>query len=80
MLLAANKEPGKYTEGVVMADKVQALFRNVPPPLALALAMTEKHEKRARAKIMEEENCTELDAVFKIVEQMKQAKKDQILH
>jgi len=75
MLLAANKEPGKYTEGVVMSDKVQALFRNVPPPLALALAMTEKHEKRARAKIMAEDNCTELEAVFKIVNKMKEAKK-----
>lgn len=75
MLLAANKEPGKYTEGVVMADKVQALFRNVPPPLALALAMTEKHEKRERAKIMAEEGCTELEAVFKIVDVMKGAKK-----
>lgn len=75
MLLAANKEPGKYTEGVVMADKIQALFRNVPPPLALALAMTEKHEKRERAKIMAEEGCTELEAVFKIVEGMKGAKR-----
>jgi len=80
MLLAANKEPGKYTEGVVMADKVQALFRNVPPPLALALAMTEKHEKRERAKIMAEENCTELEAVFKIVEKMKNDKNHQALH
>lgn len=66
MLLAAHKEPGKYTEGVIIADKIQALFRNVPPPIALALAMTEKHEKRERAAIMEEKNCTELEAVFDI--------------
>ncbi len=72
MLLAANKESGKYTEGVVLADKIQVLFRNVPPPLALALAMTEKHEKRERAKIMAEQGCTELEAVFKIAEQIKE--------
>ncbi len=66
MLLAAHKEPGKYTEGVILADKVQALFRNVPPPLALTLAMTEKHEKRERAEIMSEMNCSELEAVFEI--------------
>lgn len=66
MLLAAHKEPGKYTEGVIIADKVQALFRNVPPPIALALAMTEKHEKRERAVIMQEMNCTELEAVFEL--------------
>lgn len=65
MLLAAHKEPGKYTEGVIIADKVQALFRNVPPPIALALAMTEKHEKRERAQIMEEKQCSELEAVLK---------------
>lgn len=68
MLLAAHKEPGKYTEGVVMADKIQALLRNVPPPLALALAMTEKHEKQERAKIMHELGCGELEACFKIAE------------
>ena len=32
----------------MLADKVEALFRNVPPALSLALAMTEKHEGRAR--------------------------------
>lgn len=68
MLLAAHKEPGKYTEGVVLADKIQALLRNVPPPLALALAMTEKHEKRERARIMEELGCGELEACFKVAE------------
>lgn len=70
MLLAARKEPGKYTEGVVMADKIQALLRNVPPPLALALAMTEKHEKRERAKIMEELGCGELEACFRVAKDL----------
>jgi hypothetical protein len=54
LLLSARKEPGKYVEGVVLADKVEALFRNVPPALSLALAMTEKHEKAERAAIMRE--------------------------
>ena len=47
LLLSARKEPGLYTEGVVLADTVEALFRSVPPPLYLALAMTEKDEKAA---------------------------------
>jgi conjugative transfer ATPase len=72
MLLAAHKEPGLYTEGVVLADKVKGLFRNVPPPLALALAMTEKHEKRERAEIMRELGYTsELDAVFEVARRLK---------
>jgi conjugative transfer ATPase len=75
LLLSARKEPGKYTEGVVLADKVQALFRNVPPPLALALAMTEKHEKAERARIMRERGCSELEAVYAIAEQIARAKR-----
>ena len=48
MLLSARKESGKYTEGVVLTDNLAALFRNVPPALALALAQTEK-DRRLRA-------------------------------
>lgn len=68
MLLAARKEPGKYTEGVVLADTLQCLFRNVPPPLALALAMTEKHEKQQRAEIMRAQHCSELEAAFSVAD------------
>jgi hypothetical protein len=64
LLLSARKEPGKYTEGVVIADSIEALFRNVPPPLSLALSMTEKHEKAERAAIMRELTCTELEAAY----------------
>ena len=66
LLLAARKESGKYTEGVVLSDTLQALFRNVPPPLALALAMTEKHEKAERARIMAERGCSELEAAYEV--------------
>lgn len=68
MLTAARKESGKYTEGVVLSDNLQCLFRNVPPPIALALAMTEKHEKHQRHKIMQEQQCSELEAVFAVEE------------
>jgi conjugative transfer ATPase len=68
LLLSARKEPGKYVEGVVLADNLEALFRNVPPPLSLALAMTEKHEKAERAAIMRERGCSELEAVQVVAE------------
>jgi len=68
LLLSARKEPGKYVEGVVLSDNLEALFRNVPPPLSLALAMTEKHEKAERAAIMRERNCSEIEAVYVIAE------------
>jgi conjugative transfer ATPase len=74
LLLSARKEPGKYVEGVVLADKVEALFRNVPPALSLALAMTEKHEKAERAAIMREKNCSELEAVYEIARRIEESR------
>ena len=69
-LLSARKEPGKYVEGVVLSDNLEALFRNVPPPSSLALAMTEQHEKAERAAIMTERGCSELEAVLIIAERI----------
>ena len=77
MLRAARKEPGNYTEGVVLSDNLQCLFRNVPPPLALTLAMTEKHEKQQRAEIMKSQHCSELEAVFAVADGLGSTEKDQ---
>ena len=74
MLLSAHKEMGKYVEGVVLSNTVQALFRNVPPALALALAMTEKHEKAERMQIMQEHGCSELEAAYKVAERIAEAR------
>ena len=74
LLLSARKEPGKYVEGVVLADKVEALFRNVPPALSLALSMTEKHEKAERAAIMRDKHCSELEAVYEIARRIEQSR------
>ena len=70
LLLSTRKEPGKYTEGVVLADSLTALFRNVPPPLSLALAMTEKHEQAERAHLMQQLNCSELEAAYHIADRL----------
>ena len=75
LLLSARKEPGKYVEGVVLSDNIEALFRNVPPPLSLALAMTEKHEKAERGAIMRERNCSELEAVYVIAERITESRR-----
>lgn len=70
LLLSARKEPGKFVEGVVLADQIQALFRSVPPPLVLALAMTEKYEKAERGKLMEEHGISELDAARMVADRI----------
>ncbi len=70
LLLSARKEPGKFVEGVVLSDQLEGLFRNVPPPLSLSLAMTEKHEKAERARLMREHGCSELEAAYLVAERL----------
>ncbi|MEQ8185805.1 conjugative transfer ATPase [Marinobacter salarius] len=62
LMLSARKEPKKYTEGVVLSENMEALFRNVPPSLYLSLAGTEKDEKTERAKYMRKFGITEVEA------------------
>ncbi len=76
MLLGARKAPGKYTEGVLLADTVRARFRNVPPALCLALAQTEKEEKSERARLMARHDCSELEAVFMIAREIASRRRD----
>lgn len=70
MILSARKEPGKYTEGVVISGKFLSLFRNVMPALSLALSQTEKDEKAHRAEVMRTHGCSELEAVYRIGEEI----------
>ena len=70
LMESATKEPPKYTEGVILSASMQALFRNVPPPLPIALAMTEKHEKAERRAIMARDRCSELEAAYRVAEQL----------
>ena len=70
LLLSASKEPGKFTEGVVLSKKLEALFRVVPPSLFLALAMTEAEEKAERWKLMQEHECSELGAATRAAHQI----------
>ena len=66
---ALGKEK-KAAEGVVLTPQIKALFRNVPPALALALAQTEQHEKADRAELMRRHGCTELDAALMIADRI----------
>jgi hypothetical protein len=75
LLLAAKKSPGQYTEGVALTDEMTVLFRNVPPALALALAMTEKDEKARRKDLMDEHHCTELEAVMLVAQEIAQTRR-----
>ncbi|MBE8597368.1 conjugative transfer ATPase [Xenorhabdus sp. BG5] len=70
VLLSASKLPRCYTEGVVLAKKIEALFRVVPPSLYLALGMTEKEEKAERRALMREHQGSELEAAVLVARRM----------
>ncbi|WP_245853353.1 conjugative transfer ATPase [Pasteurella oralis] len=74
LVLSTKKENRKYTEGVVLASKMEALFRVVPPSLYLALAMTEPEEKAERSQLMQEFGISELDAAIKVAENIDKAR------
>lgn len=69
-MLSTRKEPPKYTEGVLLSSTHKALFRNVPPPLAIALAMTEGHEKALRQRIMNQFGITAMEAAVRIAREL----------
>ncbi|MGP0172676.1 conjugative transfer ATPase [Pseudomonas sp. NCHU5208] len=66
LLLSATKEPRKYTEGVVLSKRVEALFRVVPPSIYLALGMTENEEKAERRELMRQHAVSEVEAAYMV--------------
>lgn len=74
-LLAAKKSPAQYTEGVILTDTLDPLFRAIPPAIALSLAMTEQHEKAERREIMETTGCDRVEAAEAVAEKIKEARR-----
>lgn len=74
LITSVRKENRKYTEGVLLSSKQEALFRVVPPSIYLALAMTEPEEKAERAELMREFGISELDAALKVAEKIDRAR------
>lgn len=70
LFLSARKSPKQYTEGVLLSPKTQGLFRNVPPRLYLALAMTEQDEKNHRRALMEKHGVSEVKAAEMVAKEM----------
>jgi conjugative transfer ATPase len=70
MLLSASKAAGQYTEGVVLSEVTETLFRNVPPSLMLALAQTEKHEKARRMTLMTQRGISEVEAAILVAQEI----------
>ncbi len=67
---SVRKAAGKYVEGIIMCNRFKGLFRNIPPRLPLALAMTEKHEKAERKKLMKQYSISEIGAAKLIADRM----------
>ena len=71
VLLSARKHPPHYTEGALITPNGCGLLRLVTPPETLALAMTERWEKRLRAQLMAEQGISELEAAMVIAERIR---------
>ncbi|MDH4564502.1 MULTISPECIES: conjugative transfer ATPase [unclassified Pseudomonas] len=74
LMLSARKETGKFSEGVILSRSMELLFRAVPPSLYLALAQTEPEEKAERYQLMLAHGLSELDAAFRIAENIDRAR------
>lgn len=75
LIAQTRKEPKKFTEGVVLSDKLKSLFRVVMPGLPLSLAMTDQDEKAERRKIMKEHGLkSDLEAAIYMSKQIRQAR------
>lgn len=74
-LLAARKAPAQYTEGVILTDTLDPLFRAIPPAIALSLATTEQHEKAERKQIMDKTGCDRVEAAEAVAEKIKEARR-----
>ncbi|WP_083928491.1 conjugative transfer ATPase [Marinobacterium rhizophilum] len=74
LMLSARKEAGKFSEGVVLSKSMDLLFRAVPPSLHLALAQTEPEEKAERYQLMQQQGIDELEAAFKVAENIDRAR------
>lgn len=72
LLRNAKKEDGLYSEGVLLAQKLTALFRNVPPREYLSLVMTNPEQKYKRKQLMEKHHITEQEAALIMADEMKQ--------
>lgn len=70
-----KKERGRFVEGVSISDKYpDTLIRYVLPSLVLALAQTEGTEKEVRTAIMKKHQCSELEAVYMIADEIEQSR------
>lgn len=67
---SVRKDRGKFVEGVLLCNRLKALFRNIPPRLSLALAMTEKEEKAERKSLMKRYGFNEVEAAMHIAKQL----------
>ncbi|MCP3680719.1 MAG: hypothetical protein GY782_10895 [Gammaproteobacteria bacterium] len=75
LLTNVKKYPGVYAEAVLLGENYQGLFRNVPPRLALALAMTEQDEKAKRQMLCKQFGYNDMEAVEHIAKELKTYRK-----
>ena len=62
MMDSLHKAKRQYVEGVLLSNQGTYLYRNMPPPEVLALAMTDPDEHAQRAALMKRFDCKGVEA------------------
>lgn len=70
LVMDVRKYPGIYSEAVLLGKRYSGLYRNIPPRIALALAMTEQDERTQRKELQDRLGITEMEAVEHIAKKL----------
>ena len=70
LLHSLRKSKRQYVEGLLRTNQGSYLYRNMPPPEILALAMTDPDENQQRAELMQAFNCDGLEACLLMAQQL----------
>ena len=76
LIRQARIEKPNFSEGTMLSERFGCgLIRFIPPSLVLALAQTDRDEKNARKRLMDQYGISELDAAYRIADEITAARR-----
>ena len=76
LIRQARIEKPNFSEGTMLSERFGCgLIRFIPPSLVLALAQTDRDEKNARKRLMDQYGISELEAAYRIADEITAARR-----
>ncbi|EHM50247.1 hypothetical protein HMPREF9080_02875 [Cardiobacterium valvarum F0432] len=76
LIRQAKIEKPNFSEGTMLSERFGCgLIRFIPPSLVLALAQTDRDEKNARKRLMDQYGISELEAAYRIADEITAARR-----